>query len=51
MKADMIHRTNSEGGASSSGSSQKIWRFPSAIRSKFGSISGASKDDKSYTVR
>ncbi|QYT00351.1 hypothetical protein H0G86_007437 [Trichoderma simmonsii] len=51
MKSDMIHRTNSEGGASSSGSSQKIWRFPSAIRSKFGSISGASKDDKSYTSK
>ncbi|EHK17267.1 uncharacterized protein TRIVIDRAFT_66211 [Trichoderma virens Gv29-8] len=45
----MIHRTNSEGGASSSGSSQKIWRFPSAIRSKFGSISGSSKDDKNWT--
>ncbi|KAL7934642.1 hypothetical protein V8C35DRAFT_33538 [Trichoderma chlorosporum] len=48
MKSDMIHRTNSEGGASSSGSSQKIWRF-SAIRNKLGSISGSSKDDKSWT--
>ncbi|KAH6604415.1 hypothetical protein Trco_007861 [Trichoderma cornu-damae] len=44
----MIHRTNSEGGASSSGSAQKIWRIPSALR-KFGSISGSSKDDKNWT--
>ncbi|KAL7947532.1 hypothetical protein V8C42DRAFT_318052 [Trichoderma barbatum] len=51
MKSDMIHRTNSEGGASSSGSSQKIWRFPSAIRNKFGSISGSSKDDKNWTSK
>ncbi|PTB35714.1 uncharacterized protein TrAFT101_010563 [Trichoderma asperellum] len=43
----MMHRTNSEGGASSTASSQR-WRIPSALR-KFGSISGSSKDDKNAT--
>lgn len=44
----MMHRTNSEGGASSTASSQR-WRIPSALR-KFGSISGSGKDDKNATV-
>ncbi|KAL7793718.1 hypothetical protein V8C37DRAFT_84343 [Trichoderma ceciliae] len=47
MKSDRIHRTNSEGGASSSGSSPKLWRIPSALR-KFGSISGSGKEDKNW---
>lgn len=44
----VMHRTNSEGGASSTASSQR-WRISSALR-KFGSISGSSKDDKNATV-
>lgn len=44
----MIHRTNSEGGASSAGSSPKIWRISSAIRKPFRS---SNKDDKNWTVR
>lgn len=43
-----MHRTNSEGGASSTASSQR-WRISSAFR-KIGSISGSSKDDKNATV-
>ncbi|KAK1237123.1 hypothetical protein MKX07_006002 [Trichoderma sp. CBMAI-0711] len=46
MKSDMIHRTNSEGGASSTGSSPKIWRIPAAIRKPFRS---SNKDDKNWT--